>query len=97
VIRSAAALPGQKEHDCSTEVNARNLRECESTKSCQLVVNASASVFNEIVLRAALRLRSHYVDLSSHLTRNPFKSEQFRYVKKFEEKTGGADQYGSST
>jgi len=33
-----------------------------------------------------LRLRSHYVDLSSHLTRNPFKAEQFRYVKKFEEK-----------
>src|SRR5207249_333992 len=53
-------------------------------------VNASASVFNEIVLRAALRLRSHYVDLSSHLTRNPFKAEQFRYIKKFEEKNRAA-------
>jgi len=38
------------------------------------------------VLRAALRLRAHYLDLSSHLTRNPFKAEQFRYDKKFVEK-----------
>jgi hypothetical protein len=42
------------------------------------------------VLRAALRLRSHYLDLSSHLTRNPFKPEQFRYAKKFEEKNRAA-------
>jgi len=28
----------------------------------------------------------HYLDLSSHLTRNPFQSEQFRYVKRFERK-----------
>jgi hypothetical protein len=70
-----------------TEVNARNLRGIvKAAKGCQLVVNASASVFNEIVLRAALRLRAHYLDLSSHLTRNPFKAEQFRYAKKFEEK-----------
>ena len=47
---------------------------------------APASVFNEIVLRAALRLRLHYMDLSSHLTKNPFKVEQFRYTKRFEEK-----------
>src|SRR5947208_131145 len=70
-----------------TEVNARNLRGIvKVAKGCQLLVNASASVFNEIVLRAALRLRAHYLDLSSHLTRNPFKAEQFRYAKKFEEK-----------
>jgi saccharopine dehydrogenase (NAD+, L-lysine-forming) len=70
-----------------TEVNARNLRGIvKAAKGCQLIVNASASVFNEIVLRAALRLRAHYLDLSSHLTRHPFKSEQFRYVKRFEEK-----------
>src|SRR5213080_2899099 len=70
-----------------TEVNARNLRGIVKTaKGCQLIVNASASVFNEIVLRAALRLRAHYMDLSSHLTRHPFKAEQFRYAKKFEEK-----------
>src|SRR6059058_608834 len=74
-----------------TEVNARNLRGIvKVAKGCQLIVNASASVFNEIVLRAALRLRAHYMDLSSHLTRNPFKAEQFRYTKRFEEKSRAA-------
>jgi saccharopine dehydrogenase (NAD+, L-lysine forming) len=58
----------------------------KAAKGCQLIVNASASVFNEIVIRAAPRLRAHYLDLSSHLTRNPFKAEQFRYAKRFEEK-----------
>jgi len=70
-----------------TEVNARNLRGiAKAAKGCQLIVNATASVFNEIVLRAALRLRAHYMDLSSHLTRHPFKAEQFRYAKRFQEK-----------
>lgn len=74
-----------------TEVNARNLRGIvKVAKGCQLIVNASASVFNEIVLRAALRLRAHYLDLSAHLARNPFKSEQFRYTKRFEEKNRAA-------
>src|ERR1700682_1906281 len=68
-------------------VNARNLRAIvRAAKSCQLIINATASVFNEIVLRAALRLRANYVDLSSHLTRHPFRAEQFRYAKKFGEK-----------
>ncbi|PYU80463.1 MAG: hypothetical protein DMG50_20020 [Acidobacteria bacterium] len=78
---------GKKSTIPVTEVNARNLRGIvKAAKGCQLIVNASASVFNEIVLRAALRLRAHYVDLSSHLKRHPFKAEQFRYAKKFEEK-----------
>jgi len=78
---------GKKSTIAVTEVNERNLRGIvKAAKGCQLIVNASASVFNEIVLRAALRLRAHYLDLSSHLTRHPFKAEQFRYVKKFEEK-----------
>ena len=78
---------GKKSTIAVTEVNARNLRGIVKTaKGCQLIINASASVFNEIVLRAALRLRAHYMDLSSHLTRHPFKAEQFRYTKKFEEK-----------
>jgi saccharopine dehydrogenase-like protein len=73
------------------EVNARNLRGIvRVARGCQLIVNAAASVFNEIVLRAALRLRAHYMDLSSHLTRNPFKAEQFRYAKRFEEKNRAA-------
>jgi saccharopine dehydrogenase-like NADP-dependent oxidoreductase len=78
---------GKKSTIPVTKVNARNLRGIvKAAKGCQLIVNATASVFNEIVLRAALRLRAHYVDLSSHLKRHPFKAEQFRYAKKFEEK-----------
>jgi len=86
--RSArGAFLGNKSTIAVTPVNARNLRGIvKAAKGCQLIVNASASVFNEIVLRAALRLRAHYVDLSSHLTRHPFKAEQFRYANKFEEK-----------
>src|SRR6266851_3529126 len=57
---------GKKSTIAVTKVNARNLRGIvKCAKGCQLIVNASASVFNEIVLRAALRLRAHYVDLSS--------------------------------
>jgi saccharopine dehydrogenase-like NADP-dependent oxidoreductase len=82
---------GKRSTIAVTEVNARNLRGIvKAAKGCQLIVNAAASVFNEIVLRAALRLRAHYVDLSSHLRRHPFKAEQFRYVKKFEEKNRAA-------
>lgn len=69
------------------EVNARNLRGIiRAARSAQLIVNASASVFNLIVMRAALHLRAHYVDLSSHLTKNPFKAEQFVFAKRFAEK-----------
>ena len=78
---------GKRSTIAVTTVNARNLHGIvRAARGCQLIVNASASVFNEIVLRAALRLRAHYLDLSSHLTRNPFQPEQFRYAKKFEEK-----------
>jgi len=82
---------GRKSPIAIAQVNARNLRGVvRAAKGCQLLINASASVFNEIVLRAALRLRSHYLDLSSHLTRDPFRAEQFRYAKRFEEKNRAA-------
>jgi hypothetical protein len=82
---------GKKSRIAISQVNARNLRGIvRAAKGCQLLINASASVFNEIVLRAALRLRSHYLDLSSHLTRDPFRAEQFRYSKRFEEKNRAA-------
>jgi len=78
---------GKRSTIAVTTVNARNLHGIvRAARDCQLIVNASASVFNEIVLRAALRLRAHYLDLSSHLTRNPFQPEQFRYAKKFQAK-----------
>lgn len=82
---------GEKSTIPIAEVNARNLRGIVRTaQNCQLIVNASASVFNQIVMRAALRLRAHYLDLSSHLTRHPFKAEQFAYTKRFEEKNRSA-------
>jgi saccharopine dehydrogenase (NAD+, L-lysine-forming) len=82
---------GEKSTIAVAEVNARNmLGIVRAARDCQLIVNASASVFNLIVIRAALRLRAHYLDLSSHLTRNPFKAEQFAYAKRFEEKNRAA-------
>jgi hypothetical protein len=78
---------GKRSTIAVTEVNARNLYGIvRAARGCNLIVNASASVFNQIVMRAALRLRAHYVDLSSHLTRNPFKAEQFAFTKQFEDK-----------
>jgi saccharopine dehydrogenase (NAD+, L-lysine-forming) len=66
------------------EANARNLWSIvRAARGCNLLVNASPAVFNEIILRAALRLRSHYVDLNSHLTRSLFKPEQLRFSKRF--------------
>ena len=68
-------------------VNARNLWGIvRAARGCHLLVNASPAVFNEIVLRAALRLRTHYLDLGAHLTRNPFKAEQLRYQRRFASK-----------
>lgn len=69
------------------EVNARNLWGIvRAARGCHLLVNASPAVFNEIILRAALRLRAHYLDMAAHLGRNPFKAEQLRYHKRFEAK-----------
>jgi hypothetical protein len=66
------------------EANARNMWSVvRAGRGANLIVNASPAVFNEIILRAALRLRAHYMDLNAHLTRNPFKPEQFRFHKKF--------------
>ena len=78
---------GKKSTIPVVQVNARNLWGIvRAAKGSQLLVNASAAVFNEIVLRAALRIRCHYMDLSAHLTRNPFKAEQLRFDKRFQQK-----------
>lgn len=75
---------GKKSPIPVVEVNARNLWGIvKAARGSHLLVNASPAVFNEIILRAALRLRCHYVDMSSHLVRQPFKAEQLRYAKKF--------------
>src|SRR5580692_8360271 len=78
---------GKKSTIPVVEANARNLWSIvRAARGCQLLINASPAVFNEIVLRAALRLRSHYLDLNSHLNKNPFKPEQFAFAKRFEAK-----------
>src|SRR6202163_3522451 len=83
-LERARRFLGQRSTIPVSEVNARNLLGIvRAARGCQLIVNASASVFNQIVMRAALRLRAHYLDLSSHLTRNPFKAEQLAYAQRF--------------
>jgi saccharopine dehydrogenase (NAD+, L-lysine forming) len=78
---------GKKSTIPVVQVNARNLWGIvRAARRSQLLVNASASVFNEIVLRAALRIRAHYTDLSAHLMRNPFKAEQLRFDERFQKK-----------
>jgi saccharopine dehydrogenase (NAD+, L-lysine-forming) len=73
------------------EVNARNLWAITRVaRGCHLLVNASPAVFNEIILRAALRLRAHYLDMGAHLTRNPFRAEQLRYYLRFAAKNRAA-------
>jgi saccharopine dehydrogenase (NAD+, L-lysine-forming) len=75
---------GKKNEIKVVETNARNLWSIvRAARGCNLLVNASPAVFNEIILRAALRLRSHYLDLNSHLTRSLFKPEQLRFNKRF--------------
>jgi len=82
---------GRKSAIPVVKVNARNLWGIvKAARRSQLLVNASPAVFNEIVLRAALRLRCHYLDMSAHLTRNPFKAEQLRYAQRFEAKNRAA-------
>src|SRR5579859_7955062 len=86
-LERAYRFLGKKSKIPIVQVNARNYWGiARAARGSQLLINASAAVFNEIVLRAALRIRCHYLDLSAHLTRNPFKAEQFRYTKRFEEK-----------
>src|ERR1700752_4187086 len=87
----ARGFLGKKSKIPVVQVNARNLWGIvRAARGSQLVINASAAVFNEIVLRAALRIRAHYLDLGAHLTRNPFKAEQLRYDGRFKEKKRAA-------
>lgn len=69
------------------QVNARNLRSVvKAAKGCHLLINACPAVLNNVVMRAALRLRAHYLDTASHLRANPFRPEQLRFDRQFREK-----------
>lgn len=73
------------------EVNARNLWGIvKAARNCHLVINASPAVFNQIVLRAALRLGSHYLDMAAHWGGNPYKAEHFAFGKRFEKRNRAA-------
>ena len=83
-IERARRFLGKKSGIKVVEANARNIWSIvRAGRGANLVVNASPAVFNKIILRAALRLRAHYLDLNSHLTAHPFRPEQFRFHKQF--------------
>ena len=90
-IERARHFLGKKSPIKIVEANARNLWSIvRAGRGCNLIINASPAVFNQIVLRAALRLRAHYMDLNAHLTRNLFRPEQFRFHKRFVAKNRAA-------
>jgi hypothetical protein len=83
-VDRAARFLGKKSNIKVVEANARNLWSIvRAARGANLVVNASPAVYNKIILRAALRLRAHYLDLNSHLVHHPFRPEQFRFHKRF--------------
>src|ERR1700719_905229 len=90
-IDRARRFLGKKSKIPVVQVNARNLWGIvRAARGSQLLVNASAAVFNEVGLRAAVRIRARDLDLGAHLTRNPFKAEQLRYDDRFKEKKRAA-------
>ncbi len=67
------------------QVNARNIEGIvAAAQGSQLLINACPAVFNKIILRAAIRLRAHYLDMAAHLTENPFQAEQLRFATDFQ-------------
>lgn len=55
-------------------------------QGCDLLVNAAPAVFNETMLRAALRLKVHYLDMAAHLDSDPFKAEQLKFNEAFSDR-----------
>ena len=75
---------GRKSRIPVVPVNARNLWSIvKAGRGSHLIVNAGPAVLNKIVLRAALRLRAHYLDMASHQTDSPFHAEQLRFARQF--------------
>lgn len=69
------------------QVNGRNvLSITRAARGCHLLVNCSPAVLNRTALRAALRLRAHYLDTASHLTGYPFQVEQLSFDARFRKK-----------
>jgi len=86
LVRARAFL-GEHSTLVIQRVNARNLRSIvKAAKGCHLLVNACPAVLNKTILRAALRIRAHYVDTASRLIQSPFRPEQHRFDRLFREK-----------
>ncbi len=82
---------GKKSAIAVEPVNARNLWGIvRAAKGCHLLVNAGPAVFNQIVMRAALRLGAHYLDMAAHLQKHPFRPEHFAFAKRFEQRNRAA-------
>ena len=78
-IRARAFL-GEHSTLVIQRVHARNVRSIvKAAKGCHLLVNACPAAFNKTILRAAIQLRSHYIDTASRLTQSPFRPEQYRF------------------
>jgi Saccharopine dehydrogenase NADP binding domain len=83
-VERARHFLGKKSEIEVIEANARNIWSIvRAGRSANLVINASPAVYNNIILRAALRLRAHYLDLNSHLTKHPFRPEQLQFHSRF--------------
>ncbi|HKY70606.1 MAG TPA: saccharopine dehydrogenase NADP-binding domain-containing protein [Nitrospira sp.] len=69
------------------QVNARDMWNIlKVVRGNQLIVNTCPPVLNRIIMRASLRIRSHYFDTASHYTAHPFRAEQMEFASRFEEK-----------
>jgi hypothetical protein len=85
-IMRARAFLGEDSTLVIQRVDARNPRSIvKAARGCQLLVNACPAVFTKTILRAALLLRSHYIDTASRLTENPFRPEQYQFDRLFRE------------
>lgn len=79
---------GEKANVAIQRVNARNLWSVvKAAKGCQLLINACPAVLNNVIMRAALHVRAHYLDTASHLRAHPFRPEQLYFDRLFREKS----------
>ena len=78
---------GPKSEIPLVQVNARDMWSIlKAARGSQLIVNTCPPVLNRIIMRASLRLRTHYFDTASHYTAHPFRAEQMEFASRFEEK-----------
>jgi hypothetical protein len=83
----ARAFLGERPLIALQRVNARRLHDVvKAARGCDLLINTCPTVFNNIVLRAALRLGVHYLDTASHLRQRAFRPEQFSFDARFRKK-----------